>query len=124
MTTERRTSEGETGNSGALGTLPTPGTLHDLVDRIVRAAAPERIVLFGSAASGRMGPNSDLDVLVVKSGDYRKLDIMRAIRRELRGFGVAVDLVVATPDDLEKYGDSHALVYRSALRDGREIYAA
>lgn len=95
----------------------------DLVERIVRAAEPDRIILFGSAAKGVMGPHSDLDVLVVKAGTYRRLDVMRAIRRELRGLGEAVDLVVATPAELDRYGDCSALVYYPALREGRELYA-
>lgn len=96
----------------------------DLVERIVEAAAPERIILFGSAAKGPMGPHSDIDVLVVKAGDYRRIDVLHAIRRALRGFSHAVDLVVATPEELERYGDCFALVYYPALREGRVIYAA
>jgi len=34
------------------------------------------------------------------------------------------DLVVATPDILEKYKDNCALVYKWALQEGREVYAA
>jgi len=32
--------------------------------------------------------------------------------------------VVARPSDLEKYGQSAGLVYREALRDGRDLYVA
>jgi predicted nucleotidyltransferase len=39
--------------------------LQDIVQRIVDVAQPERIILFGSAARGEMGPHSDVDVLVV-----------------------------------------------------------
>jgi predicted nucleotidyltransferase len=106
------------------GMRPDLELLEDLVDRVVQAAAPERIVLFGSAAHGRMGPHSDLDVLVVKSGNYRRIEVMHAIRRALRGFPHAVDLVVATPDELKSYGDSFSLVYYPALREGYELYAA
>jgi uncharacterized protein len=98
--------------------------LDDLVERIVRAVAPERIILFGSAAEGRRGPDSDLDIMVVKSGEYRRIDMMHAIRRELRGFTEAVDLVVVTPSELEEYGGHVGLVYRPALESGRELYVA
>src|SRR5713101_3036301 len=40
---------------------PDPAIVADIVERIVRAASPEKIVLFGSAARGEMGPDSDLD---------------------------------------------------------------
>lgn len=110
--------------AASYGFHPDPAVLADLVERIVRAVAPDRIILFGSAAEGRMGPNSDLDVLVVKSGDHRRIDMMHAIRRELRGLGAAVDLVITTPAELEAHGDRPGLVYRPALRQGREVYAA
>ena len=49
-----------------------PEVLDEIVRRIVAAVAPERIILFGSAARGSMGPDSDLDLLVIKSGDYHR----------------------------------------------------
>ena len=39
--------------------------LDEVVRRMVKTANPHRIILFGSAARGAMGPNSDLDLLVV-----------------------------------------------------------
>ena len=45
-----------------------PRILDDIVRRVVEVARPERIVLFGSAARGEMGPHSDVDLLVVKEG--------------------------------------------------------
>jgi predicted nucleotidyltransferase len=46
-------------------------TLDDIIRRIVEVAHPEKILLFGSAARGEMGPNSDVDLLVIKSGAHR-----------------------------------------------------
>lgn len=39
--------------------------INEVVRRIVETARPRKIILFGSAERGAMGPNSDLDVLVV-----------------------------------------------------------
>ena len=46
------------------------GVLEEIVRRIVEVAGPERIILFGSAARGHVGPNSDVDLLVIKGGQY------------------------------------------------------
>ena len=46
--------------------------LSEIIRRIVKVAAPEKIILFGSAARGEMGPNSDADLLVVKGGKYNR----------------------------------------------------
>lgn len=44
--------------------------LTEILRRIVDVARPEKIILFGSTARGDRGPDSDLDLLVIKSGDY------------------------------------------------------
>jgi predicted nucleotidyltransferase len=46
--------------------------LDGIIARIVEVADPERIILFGSAARDEMGPHSDLDLLVVKEGDFHR----------------------------------------------------
>ena len=86
-------------------------------------AQPEKIILFGSAARGDMGPHSDVDLLIVKEG-ADALDLMGDIYMNLHGVGAAVDAVVVTPADVERYKDSHALVIKPALREGRVVYEA
>lgn len=86
-------------------------------------AQPERIILFGSAARGEMGPNSDLDLLVIKRGAHRRR-LAQKIYMNLYGVGQAVDVVVVTPEDIERYGDAIGLVIKPALREGKTIYVA
>ena len=96
--------------------------LDEIVRRIVEVAQPEQIILFGSAARDEMGPHSDVDLLVVKSGIHRR-KLTQAIYMRLFGVGRAVDVVVVTPEDIERYKDSFALVIQPALREGRVVYA-
>lgn len=98
--------------------------LDQIVRRIVKEVHPERIILFGSAARGELGADSDVDLLVVKSGEYRKRELSWQIRRALRGLDLAFDILVATPQEVERYRDAWSLVYHPALREGRELYAA
>ncbi len=97
--------------------------LDRIIQRIVKTASPEKIILFGSAARGEMGSNSDIDLLVVKSGVHRRR-LAQEIYRNLLGIGYAVDVIVATPEDLERYKDSFALVIEPALREGKVMYAS
>lgn len=97
--------------------------LDEIIRRIVEVAQPEKIVLFGSAARGEMGPNSDLDLLVVKSGAHRRR-LAQDIYMNLFGVGQAVDVIVVTPQDIERYGDAIGLIIEPALREGRVIYGA
>jgi predicted nucleotidyltransferase len=91
--------------------------LDEIIRRVVEVADPDKIILFGSAARGRMGPNGDLDLLVVKAGIHRR-QLTQAIYMNLFGVGQAVDVVVVTPEDIERYRDSFALV--GSLRTTRE----
>jgi predicted nucleotidyltransferase len=96
--------------------------LADIIARVAAACRPEKIVLFGSAARGQMGPDSDVDLLVVKGGKFRRGSVTTAIYRHLRGAGAAVDVVVVTPEEVERYRDSPYLVIRPALREGKVVY--
>jgi uncharacterized protein len=103
---------------------PDQAKLDELVRRIVEAVHPLRIILFGSAARGDMTPDSDVDVLVVMpEGTHRRQTAQMLYGRMYR-LGTPVDIVVATRGDLERYGDAAGLVYRAALGEGRELYAA
>ncbi len=101
----------------------TSEALDEIIRRIVEVAKPEKIILFGSAARGEVGPHSDVDLLVIKSGANR-LDLMGEIYRNLRGVGEAVDVIVATSEDVERYRNSHPVVIAPALKEGKVVYAA
>ena len=96
--------------------------LRAVIRRIVEVAQPDKIILFGSAARGEMGANSDLDLLVVKSGVPHRGRLMETIYENLWGVGQAVDVVVATPEDIERYRDAFCLVVNPALQEGRVVY--
>ena len=97
--------------------------LNEVVRRVVDVADPQKIILFGSAARGAMGPNSDVDLLVVKEGVHRR-ELAARIYENLWGVDAAVDVVVVTPDDIERYADSHAMVIKTALEEGRVVFEA
>ncbi len=98
--------------------------LDEVVRRIVEVAQPDKIILFGSAVRGEMGPNSDVDLLVVKSGVTHRGRLAGDIYVNLIGVGQAVDVIVVTPEDIERYRDAIGLVIEPALREGKVIYAA
>lgn len=97
--------------------------LQDIVAKIVDAIQPEQIILFGSAARGEFGPDSDLDLLVVKDGVHRRKTAM-LLYRTLGPMKVAKDIIVASNADLEKHRGNPATIYKPALEEGRVIYSA
>lgn len=97
-------------------------TLAEIINRIVEVADPERIIMFGSAARGEMGPNSDVDLLVIKGGEYNQNKITREIYINMIGIDQSVDVILVTPEQVEKYKDVNYLIIAPAIREGKEIY--
>ncbi|MFW6163352.1 MAG: nucleotidyltransferase domain-containing protein [Planctomycetota bacterium] len=104
--------------------MKKPPQLDEIIRRIVEVADPQRILMFGSAARGEMGPDSDIDLLVIVEGPIHHRRLAQKMYRRMIGVGQPVDLLVATPEDLERYGESLGLVYRPALKEGEEVYVA
>ena len=96
--------------------------ISEMVRRIVEHFHPEKIILFGSHARRTAGPDSDVDLLVVMkfSGSQREQRV--AIRSVLSGMGIAKDVAVVTPAELERYRDVVGTIIRPALREGKVLY--
>ena len=104
---------------------PMPeGALDILVRRIVEEVNPLQIILFGSAARGTVGPDSDLDLLIIMpDGTHRRRTAQR-LYRNLTGIDAPFDLIVATSGDLTRHRDNPGLIYQTVLKEGRSVYAA
>jgi predicted nucleotidyltransferase len=100
------------------------GVLDEVVKRTVKAVQPFCIILFGSAARGTMGQDSDLDLLVVVPDGVHRRRTAQAVYKSLKGIGFAKDVVVVTESDIREYGDNPSLVIYPALRQGKELYHA
>jgi uncharacterized protein len=103
-------------------TKPSQKILNEVTLRIVKVAKPLRVLLFGSAARGRMTKDSDLDVLVIVRGPTHRRRMAQKIYRNLHGIDIAVDIIVATEEDLQKYGRRAGMILKPALREGRVLY--
>lgn len=93
-----------------------------MVERIVKEYAPEKIILFGSHATGNAGPDSDIDLLVVMTPSSSKaaqeLDILKALRR----YRIPKDAIVTTPEDFAWRKEIPGTIERPAAREGRVLY--
>lgn len=71
-----------------------------------------------------MGPDSDLDLLVVVPDGVHRRRTAQTIYRSLTGLGFAKDVVVVTESDIREYGDNPSLVIKPALNQGKDLYHA
>ena len=105
-------------------TWPAPTVAHvrEAVDRLVKHFDPLRIVVFGSYARGDSRPGSDLDLLVVLPEVVDKRETAVRMRRALADLPVPKDVLVTTPPEIERRGDSTWHVVGIALQEGETVY--
>ena len=104
----------------ALTELPT--AIHEMARRLIRDFDPDLIVLFGSYARGTAGPDSDADLLVVMPvRGSRRLKAVE-MERALAGVGLPKDLVLVTPEEMERDRRLPGTLIRPALQEGIVLY--
>ncbi|MGI9951454.1 nucleotidyltransferase domain-containing protein [Moorellaceae bacterium AZ2] len=92
-----------------------------ILAKIREAADPDKVILFGSRSRGDDSPDSDYDLLVLKEGVKNRRALAREIYRKLAGLPASVDIIVETPEGVEKHRHTAGFVYREALK-GMVIY--
>jgi predicted nucleotidyltransferase len=98
--------------------------IDQLVKSVVEAVQPLKIILFGSAARDDATADSDVDLLVVMPEGVHRRETARYLYKHLGETGIPVDILVATPDDLERHKNNIGLIYRTVLQEGKEVYVA
>ncbi|WP_305044544.1 nucleotidyltransferase domain-containing protein [Geoalkalibacter sp.] len=100
--------------------------LPEIVRRLVEAARPQRIILFGSWAKGTNRPESDLDLLVIEDEPFGpQRSRLREIGRLERAIGrlpYSTDILVYSRDEVQRWQSSSGHVIARALQEGTEVY--
>lgn len=97
--------------------------IDQIVQRIVDRFDPERVILFGSAARGNAGPDSDVDLLVVMRVKGSRREMAVEIGVAVNDLPVPKDIIVTTPEDFEWRKELVGTIERPAAREGRLLYA-
>jgi len=98
--------------------------LDEAVRRLVAAAQPMRIILFGSHARGDATEDSDFDLLVVlkevtrpRAEVVRLLDVLRPLR-------LPVEILLYSEEQVFEWGHLPGTVLYEALAEGKVLYEA
>ena len=103
---------------------PVEQTIREMVRRIVAYAHPRQIILFGSHARGGADADSDVDLLVVVPGGGSKRRKAVELYHLLTGMGVPKDVIVVTPEEVDRYRDVPGTIIYPALREGKVLYGS
>lgn len=101
----------------------TPEKVDAVVRRLVKAACPRKIILFGSYVRGETGRDSDLDVLVVTGNDVTnpRAESIR-LRDCVEDIDMPMDILVVPEDKFNELRHAPGLIYREACEHGRIVY--
>ena len=99
-------------------------TVQQVVARIVAAAQPSRVILFGSYGRGNADPGSDLDIMVIKPYVSNRYEEMIRLRKAVGRLGTGVDLLVYSEGEYERRSQVPGTVLYWARKEGRPVYEA
>jgi predicted nucleotidyltransferase len=89
--------------------------------RIVQLFNPQKVILFGSYAYGNPDKDSDVDLLIIMDfqgkGIKKALEILRAVQVPF-----PCDLIVKTPQELERRYQEYDPIIRAAVNQGIVLY--
>lgn len=118
-------SQGDWKREGNRGVwMITEETIREAVRRIVSAAHPTRVILFGSHARGEADEGSDMDLLVVVPEVPDKYAEMVRLRGAVGDIGAGVDVLVCSETELRERKDWCTSPVYWALREGKVLYEA
>lgn len=101
---------------------PDRSKIEEMVRRIVAGFSPEKIILFGSYARGKAGPDSDADLLVVMPVTGSRRRQATAIELALVGVDLAADVIVVTPEEVERSRRQRGTIIKPAMDEGEVVY--
>jgi predicted nucleotidyltransferase len=96
--------------------------LQTIVQRLLAAGQPQKIILFGSQAHGQAGRDSDYDLLVIENSSQPRYRRSVSYRRALKDLGTSKDIVVWTPREIEEWQNVSNAFITTALREGVVLY--
>jgi len=81
-----------------------------------------QVILFGSYARGQAGEYSDVDLMVVAESELPRFKRSRELYKLFRPYPFGMDLVVYTPEEIEKGKKSPLSFVSRILREGKTVY--
>jgi predicted nucleotidyltransferase len=93
-----------------------------IVQRLLTAGHPTKIVLFGSRGRESATQRSDYDVLIVESSKLPRSRRAAAYYRALSDLPVEVDILVFTPEEIRDWERVPQAFVTTALREGKTLY--
>jgi predicted nucleotidyltransferase len=102
--------------------IANSSNLKPIIQKIVNAGNPIKILLFGSRARGDAWAESDYDFLIIEESSEKRYKRAAKYRRALREMPGAKDIVVWTPAEIDAWQGVPNAFITTALKEGIVLY--
>lgn len=96
--------------------------IREATRKIVAEFDPEKIILFGSHAYGKIRKYSDVDLLIIMRSDLRPALRSTEVYRLFRPHPVAMDIMVRTPEEVKYRTSIGDFFIQEILTKGKTLY--
>ena len=90
--------------------------------KIGTAANAERVILFGSYARGQASEHSDVDLLIIAESELPRFKRSRELYKLFQPYPFGMDLLVYTPEEVERGKKTAVSFVSRVLREGKTLY--
>jgi len=95
--------------------------LNKIIDALKKVSSVQKVILFGSLASGSVGIKSDLDLLIVQETEKAFLSRLMELTEHIDP-DLAVDILVYTPQEFAEIQKKPNRFFQHILENGRIVY--
>lgn len=97
-------------------------TITEIINRIADGFNPDKIVLFGSYASGNPTEDSDVDLLIIKDSSLPRPQRSIQVRKMLLGTRTPLDILVYTPKEITNGLSQPNSFIQTIFSSGKIVY--
>ena len=98
--------------------------IDQIVNTIVSAVAPDKVILFGSQARGDQRNDSDVDLLILKKGLKNERELTNNLYLEFfnKKISTPVDLIAVDYDKYYQLNNDIGYIYKTVNQEGKVLY--
>lgn len=97
-------------------------TIKQVAKNLAIAADAEKVILFGSHARGDASEHSDVDFMIIANSDLPRFKRSRELYKLIKPHPFAMDIIVYTPQEIEKGKKTKISFVSTVLKEGETLY--
>jgi uncharacterized protein len=98
--------------------------IQNILEQLIHQYKPEKVILFGSLANGRINQGTDIDLFIIKT-DVPELGVDRIRQLDsIISYGISTDFIVYKPKEVEQRLQMGDPFVKNIIEEGKVLYDA